>query len=198
MGGRATWAIAGRSLLRARGYIESFAFAAIGLAVVLAPAYAPALLLLGAVVAALFAVSRNHVAELTNLRYFAAPLYGREVARAHAIVTCVRVLAAGILAALLLLFAVTAPSGAPAWQRLFIYIIAQLVTAMVASLGCLRTGRQRWLYVGFAVDAGLIVDALGFSGTILALSAATLAAAALGFTALRALGETLARYDPVD
>ena len=109
MGGRATWAIAGRSLLRARGYIESFAFAAIGLAVVLAPAYAPALLLLGAVVAALFAVSRNHVAELTNLRYFAAPLYGREVARAHAIVTCVRVLAAGILAALLL-FAVVGSS----------------------------------------------------------------------------------------
>jgi len=195
-GGRATLAIAWQSLRRAAGSLDVLALAA-GVGAAAEPAQAaPLSFLLGVVCAALSAVERPNVSDLTNLRYFAAPLYGRELARAHAIAALARVLGGGLTIALGLLV-ISRMGHAFSWPRLAVYLLAVLVAVLVASLGCLRTGRQRWLYVGFAVDSGLIVAALGFSATPLAVGAATLAAAALGFTALRALGETLARYDPL-
>ena len=197
-GGRATHAIVSRSLRHVRGYLDSAVLAAIGYFAMTFPVAAPLWLTAGAVLAAVLSVGRERVAEVTDLRYFAAPLYGREVARAHAIATSVRIVVAGALIAATLALGAGGGATSSAWIRLAVYVLAILAAALVAVLGCLRTQRERWLYVFFAIDAGLVVDALGFSGTILGVAAAVVAAGAIGFAALRALGETLARYDPID
>ena len=196
-GGRATWAIAGMTLQRPGGYVQSAAFFLFGYAAVSISSVSQVFLLCAALAAAFFALRPERIADLTCLRYFAAPLYGREVARAHAIAASARVLVAGAAIGLALVFS-AAQAQTHGWQKLAVYLLAQLVVVLVASLGCLRKGRDRRLYAVFGIDAGLVVDALGFPASPLAVAAAVLAAAVIGFAALRALGETLARYDPVE
>ena len=140
------------------------------------------------------------VAELTCLRYLAAPLYGRELARAHAIVPCAKALlfpagiAAGMVVASLLLHR---PLPAASGTVLAALALGQPVVALVALCGCLRRGRGRMLYAALAALAGATIESVGIFGGPIALAGAALAACVIGFAALRALGETLARYDPV-
>jgi hypothetical protein len=115
-------------------------------------------------------------------------------------VPCVRLL--GTAALIALAFAGLAARAQRAvasgsWQLLIVLILGQLVTTLVAMSGCLRRGRERWLYVGLAVAAGLTIDSIGYAVTPAALGTAVLVAATLGFAALRAFGESLARYDPI-
>src|SRR5579863_5788662 len=98
IGGRATRAIVAVSLRRAAGFPDVVTLAAFICAVELPP-YAP-LAFAAAVGWATFAtMQRTRSDELVNLRYFAAPLYGREVARAHALVAALPFVSAAVLAA---------------------------------------------------------------------------------------------------
>jgi hypothetical protein len=200
MSGRATRAIARRSFLRRFGLLESVAALAAACGAFLwFPGSAMLLGTVGIVAVAFASVGRNNVAELRNLRYFSAPLYGREVARALAIAPCANVIVFTFIAASLLAIVIGTSHALPsdAWPRLAAFVLAQLVAVLVALSGCLRDGGERWLYVGLATIAGVAIEVVGAAGTLIALSVATFAAAAIGFVALRALGETLARYDPL-
>jgi hypothetical protein len=147
------------------------------------------------------AFRRRQVDELRSLRYYAAPLYGRELARAHAIVPCARSLfyvaslAAGLAVAALLMHRPIPPQTA---ALLIALALGQPITALVALSGCLRRGGDRALYVAMAAVAGCTIELLGIRGDAVALTTALVASVAIGFAALRAFGETLARYDPID
>jgi hypothetical protein len=88
------------------------------------------------------------------------------------------------------------PADAPA--MLGALALGQPVTALVALSGCLRRGRARALYAALAIAAGASIELVGVFGGPVALGGSALAAAAIGFAALRAFGETLARYDPAE
>jgi hypothetical protein len=210
-GGRATRAIVRWQARREAGpWLQSLVGLVLGLSVL--PEYArQGGAQLGAALAVTVAVGvggsivlalrPGPVQELRSLRYYAAPLYGRELARAHAIVPCVRSLffvvslGAGLTIAAILTHA-TIPAQSAA--LLLALALGQPVTAAIVLSGCLRRGRDRALYVAMAAVAGCTIELLGIRGDPAAVGAACVAALALGFAALRALGETLARYDPID
>lgn len=161
-------------------------------------------LLLVVTVAVLLAASvgfaRRQADELTSLRYFAAPLYGRELARAHAILPCAYALAfpLGMACGLGFSALVTRLSGPPSAVALLASLaLGQPVAALVALSACLRGGRDRVLYVGLAIAAGAAIELVGTFGGPIAFAGDALAASVIGFVALRAFGETLARYDPI-
>jgi hypothetical protein len=153
----------------------------------------------GVLFAAFVGGSRRESNELTSLRYFAAPLYGRELARAHAILPCVYALAfvVGIVAGLGL-DSVVFWRAAPAVAAPLVAALAlgQPVAALISLSACLRRGWDRALYIGLAVAAGAAIELVGVLGGPVALAGDLLAAFVIGFAALRAFGETLARYDP--
>jgi hypothetical protein len=125
--------------------------------------------------------------------YFVAPLYGRQLARAHAVVALAGGWAFPVGALLGTLFRNTQPSG----QFVVALLSGTAVAAVVALSATLRDGLMRRCYqvAGFVI--GLVVIAPSAFDLPHA-SAATLALALpLGFFALRAFGETLARYDPL-
>lgn len=211
-GGRATRAIVKWQARREAGpWLQSLVGLVFGLSVLpeyARPGHAPQLALaLVAVVAVgvggwiVLALRPGPVDELRSLRYYAAPLYGRELARAHAIVPCARSLlypvsiGAGLAIAATLTHAAI-PAQAPA--LLATLALGQPVTALIVLSGCLRNGRGRALYVAMAALAGCTIELLGVRGDPVAVGAAFIGAVALGFAALRAFGETLARYDPLD
>jgi hypothetical protein len=111
-------------------------------------------LLCGAL-AATNAAERAHAAELRHVSFFAMPLFGRQLARAHAI-----------------------------------------VAVLVALSSVFRDGLRAALYVGIAIGA---VATIALSALVPehGLEIALTLAVVEGFFALRAFGETLARYDPV-
>ncbi len=210
--GRATWAIVRWQARREAGpWIQALVGLVFGLSVL--PEYAGAgrATQLGAALFAVVAVGvggwialafgGRQIDELRSLRYYAAPLYGRELARAHAVVPCARALlyVAGLgiglaIAALVMHRAIPAQSSA----LVLALVLGQPVTALVALSGCLRRGAGRALYVAMAAVAGCTIELLGIRGDTVALVTALVASAAIGFAALRAFGETLARYDPID
>jgi hypothetical protein len=208
-GGRATWAIVRWQLGCQLGpWIAGLAGAVFG-AVVLpglgvasgplqeAALSAMVLVAVGGCVALGF--RRSQTVELTSLRYFAAPLYGRELARAHALVPCLRALAfpLGLAAGLSVAALLQRPVQSDWASLLAALALGQPVAAAIALSGCLRQGRPRALYAVLAVVAGTSIEWIGIFGGPLGLPGAALAAAAIGFAGLRAFGETLARYDPV-
>jgi len=211
-GGRATRAIIRWQARREAGpWLQSLVGLILGLSVL--PEYAraghgPQLLAALVVTVAIgvggwiaLALRPGPVEELRSLRYYAAPLYGRELARAHAIVPCARSLLYVVSLGAGLIIAATlthAPIPAQSPALLLALALGQPVTAVIVLSGCLRRGRDRALYVAMAAVAGCTIELLGIRGDPLALGAACVAAVALGFAALRALGETLARYDPID
>jgi len=202
IGGRATRAIAMRGMVRTNGLLPAFAGVCAACA-----AFIPNLnlaVLAGACGTAAAAVSCLRGAqreETTNLRYLAAPLYGREVARALAIAPCVAIvlyaLAAAAIAAVALASFDGAPSGDVA-RRLLVVLMALVIAVLVALSAPFRIGKERVLYVGLAIIAGIAVEAVGMAASAFALIVAAIAAGIIAFFALRALGETLARYDPID
>lgn len=120
-----------------------------------------------------------------------APLFGREIARAKALVPCV----AGGLAALVYACAQLL-RGVPGVPLMFLTVLAALVAATLIALSAtIRRGAPRALY---------IVLAAATSGAAYALVVATRCVLAelafcsiVAFFALRQYGEALARYDPI-
>jgi hypothetical protein len=136
---------------------------------------------------------RASIARTTELRLFAAPLYGKEVARAQALVPCAISLALPLV--LLLAYRPGAPLGPNAIAGLALGLVA---ATLVALGGTLRVGRNRAIYVAAALALGCTIAltalVLGRNGLLVGL----LVAVVVAYAALRAFGETLARFDPID
>ncbi|HEY0798005.1 MAG TPA: hypothetical protein VGD50_02590 [Candidatus Baltobacteraceae bacterium] len=131
--------------------------------------------------------------EFRNPIVFAAPLYGRELARAEAVVPLVRT----ALFALALVAGTTLRGVLPPLQTLVVVLLSGVVAALTGLSGALRSGWSEYLYALLAISAGIVTalsSRVGGSETLLAPVAA---ASVIGFIALRAFAETLARYDPI-
>jgi hypothetical protein len=119
-----------------------------------------------------------------------APLFGRELARAKALVPC----AAAALAVFVYACA-QALRGVPAVPLLPIVVAAVLAGTLTALSATMRRGPSRALYVLLAAATSsvayvLVVKAGSVPGEIAF-------CAAVAFFALRQYGEMLARYDPI-
>ncbi len=130
--------------------------------------------------------------RVRDLTYFTAPLYGRQLARAHALTaSCV----AGAAPVAMLAVAMSR-HVAWSWPNVAALFAGSLIAALVGLSGTLRQGAAAATYALFAFVAGGAIVLLPLAGVPpygwLAL------AALLGFLALRAFGETLARYDPLE
>jgi hypothetical protein len=120
-----------------------------------------------------------------------APLFGRQLARAKALVPCV-----GATLATLAYVSAAAIAGLHAVPVTFLVAIAAVIPSTLTTLSAtIRIGPSRLLYVVMAGAASAIAFALaGIAGSVLGeLGFAVLAS----FLALRQYGEALARYDPV-
>ena len=130
-----------------------------------------------------------------------APLFGRELARAKALVPAVVTTIAAIaywLAQFLSGFA--AP---PAFFAMALACV--LATSMVALNATLRENAARWLYVALACATAASAYTLAVYGDALfhqhgdaiGVGSELTFCAIVGFAALRQYGEALARYDPI-
>ncbi len=143
--------------------------------------------------AAASAAERQHAAVLRRVSFFAMPLFGRQLARAHAI--------APVLAACSIPLGYEAGAvlrGAPLPLQAFTVVVLATVVATLVSLSSVfRDGLRAALYVGLAVGTVALIAAaaalLPERATVIAFAIAVV----VGFFALRAFGETLARYDPL-
>lgn len=121
----------------------------------------------------------------------AAPLFGRELARAKALVPCV----AAVLATLLFACAQLARGSPDASLTLLAVAPAAVACALTALSASIRLGWSRALYVALASATSGIAYALAVIASSIAAEVAFCAIVA--FLALRQYGETLARFDPV-
>ncbi len=145
--------------------------------------------LLGIVVATFQGPGRHPHLDLCEQ---SAPLFGRELARAKALVPCV-------LAALATV-AYCAGAAAGGGQgdvalRLAIALPAVIAATLTALSATIRYGPSRLLYVVLAVATSGAAYAIAVAGDSLAGELAFCALVA--FLALRQYGEALARFDPV-
>jgi hypothetical protein len=120
-----------------------------------------------------------------------APLFGRELARAKALVPCI----AAALAAVVYVLA-QALRGAPAMPLALPIVLAAVTAGTLTALSAtIRRGASRALYVLLAAATSstayaLVVAAHSVPGELAF-------CAIVAFFALRQYGETLARYDPI-
>ncbi|MDQ2662932.1 MAG: hypothetical protein M3Y18_02720 [Candidatus Eremiobacteraeota bacterium] len=137
-----------------------------------------------------------------------APLYGRELARATALVPAV-VVAAAMLTYWIAQFL----SGFAAPPAFFAESLAAVIAATIVALSAtLREGATRYLYAALACGVSAIayvlaiyVDTLGAKPPpsvghyydVIGGASELIFCTAIGFIALRQYGEALARYDPV-
>jgi len=149
--------------------------------------------ILCAFLAATLASSPAMTRSVHSLLLFSAPLYGRELARGLAIAPCALALTfpLGVLGARLL---GAAPGDTLGWN---LAPLAAIVAGLVALSATLRDGWRAALYRALAAGSGLLFAAVPFAATNVRAGLALALAAGLGFLALRAFGETLARYDPI-
>ncbi len=148
-------------------------------------------------VALWFAVNGTLRIDVRDGMYFSAPLYGRQLARAHALsaLAGALVLPAGTLIAWSLRDMLGAELGPGGLALPLLSAVA--LSAIVALSATPRTGPARAFYAvaAYAIGAATLAPyflSLGDParlGIVLALVA--------GFFGLRAFGETLARYDPI-
>lgn len=118
-----------------------------------------------------------------------APLFGRELARATALVPCIIV-----TVALAAYWFVSAAYARPQPFAIALSAFAVYAGTLVALSAGVRTGAARALYLAMACA----VPAISFGLAIAVPALAPLALCALiGFVALRQYGEALARYDPL-
>jgi hypothetical protein len=120
-----------------------------------------------------------------------APLFGRELARAKALVPCIAVLFAVVLYAC----AQLARRSPDAPLTLLVVSPAVVAATLVTLSATMRGGWKRALYVLVACGTAIAAYALAIAVGGIAPELAFCALAA--FLALRQYGETLARYDPV-
>lgn len=124
---------------------------------------------------------------------FAMPLYGRELARALAVEPCFAGLAVPLAAILGL-----ATGGRPFEAAMGVTIVAATLAASLVGLSAsLRTGPNAALYIALAVAAEAAIVAPLILRPAHPLLFTVPVAIAIAFFALRAFGETLARYDPL-
>lgn len=122
-----------------------------------------------------------------------APLYGRELARATALVPCI-----GVSLALGVYWSTQFVTGNPAPATFFALAVAAVNAATLVALSAtLRRGAARYLYVGLAGAVAAISYLLAVDGGRWGLLWGVLFCLVIGFVALRQYGEALARYDPI-
>ncbi len=193
---RATVAIVRRHIDRRYAFDWAMQFALVGaISYVFGGLFRDPLEIFGIVgfAAAASVVDAQHRKLLRRLTFFSAPLYGRQLARAHAI--------APALAALSVPLAYAGGAAlhgrALALPLAAALVPAAVVAALVALSSAFREGYRAALYVGLAGAAALTLG-LPFEFRLEHAAAVSAAlAAAEAFLALRAFGETLARYDPL-
>jgi hypothetical protein len=120
-----------------------------------------------------------------------APLFGRELARARALVPCVAATLTTLLYCAAQLF-----KGAPVSALTFVAVEgAVIATTLTALSATIRLGAARALYVlgACAVSAGAYVLTFLLNAFLAELAFCAIVA----FFALRQYGETLARFDPL-
>jgi hypothetical protein len=120
-----------------------------------------------------------------------APLYGRELARARALVPCIiAALATAAYCATALI------AGFREMPLTFVVALAAAIPSTLTALSAtIRTGTSRSLYVVMACATSAIAFAL--AAVAGSLPAELGFSALVSFFALRQYGEALARYDPV-
>jgi hypothetical protein len=120
-----------------------------------------------------------------------APLFGRELARAKALVPCV----AGALATIVYAFAQLVRGGHGVPLTLIVALAAVVAATLTALSATIRRGASRALYVLLAAATSAAAYALlaGARSVIAELAFCAIVA----FFALRQYGEALARYDPI-
>jgi hypothetical protein len=120
-----------------------------------------------------------------------APLFGRHLARAKALVPCVAATLAVVVYAV-----AEAVRGTPDVPATFVIAFGAVVAATLTALSAtIRRGASRVLYVALA--AGVAVAAYALVSAAHSLLAALCVCAMVTFLALRQYGEALARYDPI-
>lgn len=165
---------------------------ALGLAYAFVPLFGRSALAAIATLAAASALEGTQARSLRRLTFFTVPLYGRQLARAHAVAPALLGLSLPLGYA-----AGAALRGAPIDGGRFVAAaLVALVTTLVALSAAFRDGRARALYAVLALGAGLVVALTDRPHHPLFFATFGLATLA-GFFALRAFGETLARYDPL-
>jgi hypothetical protein len=169
-------------LVAALGYVFSPAFGS---------TFVP--LALASTLAAASAAERAHAATLRRVSFFAMPLYGRELARAAAIAPVVSALSVPLGYAA----GAAARGHAPSAQLAGAMLIAAVDATLVAVSSVFRDGAAAALYVVLGTVAGFGAAALAFVPVPHAGPFALAAGVGVGFGALRAFGETFARYDPL-
>jgi len=169
-------------LVTAIGYIFAHLFSAPAIPV-----------LICGTLAAAVAAERDHAAALRRVSFFAMPLFGRQLARAHAIAPAV-----GALSIPLGYAAGTQLRGAGLGPQTFaIAVLATIVAVLVSLSSVFRDGLRAALYVVLAIGAAALMALATALAPERALALSFGIAVVAGFVALRAFGETLARYDPV-
>jgi hypothetical protein len=120
-----------------------------------------------------------------------APLFGRELARAKALVPCVAAaLAAVVYAGAQLL------RGVPGVPLMLLIVIGPVVAApLVALSATIRSGTSRVLYVALAAATG--VASYSLVNGARSVPAELAFCSIVAFFGLRQYGEALARYDPI-
>ncbi|MBV8531908.1 MAG: hypothetical protein JO104_11355 [Candidatus Eremiobacteraeota bacterium] len=120
-----------------------------------------------------------------------APLFGRELARAKALVPCV----AAALSVIVYTGAAFFHAAADAPTFFGVALAAVIASTLVALSATIRRGSLRALYIALAGTTSAIAFALVVEGHSVwgELAFCTIVA----FFALRQYGETLARYDPI-
>lgn len=184
------------AILRARLYaqrrIVGYAWAAAFLAGVVQPSGLAAPLFLCSLLGIAMALAQSPGIH-PHLDYCeeSAPLYGRELARARALVPCT----AAALAAVLFALGQAFGDASRAPLTAIIALAAVLAGTLTALSATIRHGMSRLLYVALAAaaccSAYLLVAAAHCVPAELAFCSVT------AFFALRQYGEALARYDPI-
>lgn len=120
-----------------------------------------------------------------------APLFGRELARAKALVPCV----AGALAAIAYASMQLARGGHGVPLTLLVALAAVVAATLTALSATIRRGASRVLYVLLAAATSAAAYALVAGAR--SVVAELVFCAIVAFFALRQYGEALARYDPI-
>jgi hypothetical protein len=185
------------ALLQARLYVSRqlvlYACAAAAFAALLAPSgTAIPLFLCGAlgIVAALEQTPGRH--EHLDRCEQSAPLFGRQLARAKALVPCTASVAAVIAYTVVASVRELHAAGIVG----LVAAVAAIATTLVALSASLRSGWPRALYIIGACATSVVAYALSAYAAY-GVYAEMIFCVAAAFIALRQYGETLARYDPV-
>lgn len=195
MNGRAFLAIIRRSLDRRFAARWLLGFGCALAIVLLAPAKIPhtiwlLILIVAEAPAAAFDRGSN---PRRRVSFFAMPLYGRELARALAVAPCLDSLAIPLA----VVCGLAARHHALETATAVTILVAALAATLVALSASLRTGANAALYVALAVAAEAVIVAPLVFRPAQPLAFTLPIAMLVAFVALRAFGETLARYDPV-